>query len=383
MRRRRLRLILIAALVAFLAQPSGLAVRRVPAAVAAGPAGSGETAAHVPVSAEPIVVTDALALDGLDRAVGEADLAVARHQATLDDASRARQAAEVDLNRLRTRLAEAAAAVDSLRSQLAEHAVSLYVSPQDDVMRNIAGSADIADSTRRRGLASTIAAAGPAALERLRAEQKDLLRLSAAVELALFRAAEGADKEAVVRRQLAEASTVRVELADVLAERIAERKDHIDGLEVGEAEIVRIITTAQLEAENEVRQAARREADRRLRRPASSDITSPFGWRWGRLHAGVDFDGDIGDTVTAARDGLVISADYNTGGYGLTIIIDHGSGLTTLYAHLSAVDVEVGDRVERGDSIGAIGASGNVTGSHLHFETREHGVAVDPAPYLG
>ncbi len=319
-----------------------------------------------------------LPLDRLDAVFTDAELAVARHQAELDDASRARQTAEVDVTRLRARLQATEDAIASLQAQLAEQAVSLYVSPQDDLVMNLAGSSDLAGSTRRRGLASTVASAGPAALERLRAEQKELLRLSAAVELALTRLAESSGREVAARDGLTAASTVRVELADVLTRRLEDRNAHIDGLEAGEAEILRIISASQLAAEAE----ALRAADRRIARPAAGNLTSPFGWRWGRLHAGVDFDGDIGDDVFAARSGVVISTDYNTGGYGQTIILDHGDGFTTLYAHLDEVFVAVGDRPQRGELIGAIGATGNVTGSHLHFEIREHGVPVDPLAHL-
>jgi murein DD-endopeptidase MepM/ murein hydrolase activator NlpD len=113
-------------------------------------------------------------------------------------------------------------------------------------------------------------------------------------------------------------------------------------------------------------------------------VTSEFGPRWGRAHNGLDIDGHSGDPVTAAADGTVIDADYD-GGYGLTVIIRHGgpfAGLSTAYAHLSATAVSSGDRVERGQRIGSLGATGNAVGDHLHFEVRRGGEALNPREHL-
>lgn len=121
-------------------------------------------------------------------------------------------------------------------------------------------------------------------------------------------------------------------------------------------------------------------------RPARGDTT---GW-WGearraRRHSGVDFDGDTGDRVVAAGTGVVAlagEAPAGYSGYGQMILVDHGNGVSTLYAHLSRVRVVAGQAVAPGDDIGAIGSTGNVTGSHLHFEVRVGGTPVDPRPWV-
>ena len=121
--------------------------------------------------------------------------------------------------------------------------------------------------------------------------------------------------------------------------------------------------------------------------PADGDKTSGFGPRvhpiFGsvRQHNGIDLDGDTGDRVRAARSGEVILAGEK-GGFGNTIVIYHGLGYSTLYAHLSRIEVSVGQNVASGDRIGAIGSTGWSTGPHLHFELRIDGRAVDPTPYL-
>lgn len=111
------------------------------------------------------------------------------------------------------------------------------------------------------------------------------------------------------------------------------------------------------------------------------NVTSNFGYRWGRLHAGTDVGVPIGTTVRASRGGQVITAGW-VGGYGNCVIIDHGDGVATRYGHLSEVTVSVGQYVNQGEQIALSGNTGRSTGPHLHFEIRINGEAVDPLPYL-
>ncbi|MBQ8085108.1 MAG: peptidoglycan DD-metalloendopeptidase family protein [Lachnospiraceae bacterium] len=111
------------------------------------------------------------------------------------------------------------------------------------------------------------------------------------------------------------------------------------------------------------------------------NITSNFGYRWGRLHAGTDVGVPQGTTVRASRGGQVVTAGW-VGGYGNCVIIDHGDGVSTRYGHLSQVLVSVGQYVDQGDQIALSGNTGRSTGPHLHFEIRINGEAVDPMPYL-
>jgi murein DD-endopeptidase MepM/ murein hydrolase activator NlpD len=100
---------------------------------------------------------------------------------------------------------------------------------------------------------------------------------------------------------------------------------------------------------------------------ASAEVTSCFGQRWGRLHAGVDLAAPHGSPVVAAGAGVVVAAGAN-GGYGNAILIDHGDGWLTHYGHLSAIGVAVGQAVKAGEHIGDEGSTGHSTGPHLHFE---------------
>jgi murein DD-endopeptidase MepM/ murein hydrolase activator NlpD len=120
--------------------------------------------------------------------------------------------------------------------------------------------------------------------------------------------------------------------------------------------------------------------------PADGLKTGWFGEvRAGHLHPGMDIDGETGDPVTAAGPGTVAfagPAPVGYSGYGTIVDIDHGQGIHTLYAHLSRIDVVTGQVVAAGRLLGAIGTSGNVTGSHLHFEVRVGGNPVDPEDWL-
>lgn len=110
-------------------------------------------------------------------------------------------------------------------------------------------------------------------------------------------------------------------------------------------------------------------------------MTSGFGTRWGRLHAGVDFAGPVGTPIYATADGVVTEAGWSSG-YGRMITIQHEFGIETRYAHLNAIRVDVGQRVSRGDRIGDMGNSGRSTGPHLHYEIRVGGEAVNPMIYI-
>ena len=115
--------------------------------------------------------------------------------------------------------------------------------------------------------------------------------------------------------------------------------------------------------------------------PVSGPITSGFGWRWGRMHEGVDLAVPNGTPVVAAKAGVVIVAGW-MGGYGNLVVVDHGGSISTAYGHNTSVTVGIGQRVEQGQLIAYSGSTGHSTGPHVHFEVRINGGAVDPMGYL-
>jgi murein DD-endopeptidase MepM/ murein hydrolase activator NlpD len=183
--------------------------------------------------------------------------------------------------------------------------------------------------------------------------------------------------EALVAAQH-EAAVVQV-LLDEIRQDISAAEEHKDGLEAD---------AKRLEDEIARLQSQEGEAPGILAWPVIGRVSSPFGYRTHpilgvrKLHTGIDINGSTGTPISAAADGKVIlSQTY--GGYGRAVVIDHGGGMATLYAHQSSIAVSVGEDVTRGEVIGYVGCTGSCTGPHLHFEVRLNGVPVDPMQYLG
>ncbi|MDZ7835930.1 MAG: M23 family metallopeptidase [Alkalibacterium sp.] len=151
----------------------------------------------------------------------------------------------------------------------------------------------------------------------------------------------------------------------------------------------RAAENAQLKPKRRKRkeQAATSSSNSGWLRPASGYISSPFGYRThpvtgarGSFHAGVDIAGS--GSIRAARSGRVTAASYS-GSYGYRVIVDHGNGYSTLYAHMkSNLSVSVGQSVSQGQQLGIMGTTGRSTGVHLHFEVRKNGSAVNPMNYI-
>jgi murein DD-endopeptidase MepM/ murein hydrolase activator NlpD len=122
---------------------------------------------------------------------------------------------------------------------------------------------------------------------------------------------------------------------------------------------------------------------RALAWPLQGPIGDPFGPRGNRFHAGIDLVAASGTPIAAAGSGRVVWAGFRPGGWGLLVTIAHGSGVRSLYAHLSRVEVRLGQRVASGQRVGLVGVTGDATGPHLHFELRVRGAAVDPLTAFG
>ncbi len=115
--------------------------------------------------------------------------------------------------------------------------------------------------------------------------------------------------------------------------------------------------------------------------PLSGQITSYYGYRWGSFHTGIDINGVTGQPMVAAKSGTVASAGW-AGNYGYSILIDHGNGVATRYAHASKLMVKAGDNVSKGQTIALVGSTGRSTGAHLHFEVLINGSHFNPLNYL-
>jgi murein DD-endopeptidase MepM/ murein hydrolase activator NlpD len=122
--------------------------------------------------------------------------------------------------------------------------------------------------------------------------------------------------------------------------------------------------------------------DRFLQWPAQGILSSSFGQRGGRFHAGIDISGERGTPIVAADAGIVLFSGRGPDGYGNTVMLHHGHGLITLYAHNERHVVRQGDRVRRGQVIAVMGDTGRASGTHLHFEVHQDGRLTDPSRWL-
>ena len=118
-----------------------------------------------------------------------------------------------------------------------------------------------------------------------------------------------------------------------------------------------------------------------LSKPTVGTLTSRFGGRWGSMHTGIDVANNTGTNITSAAAGTVKFTGWY-GGYGNLVIVSHGGGVETYYAHCSSILVSAGQSVAQGQSIAKMGSTGNSTGPHLHFEVRVNGVAQNPQTYV-
>jgi murein DD-endopeptidase MepM/ murein hydrolase activator NlpD len=277
-----------------------------------------------------------------------------------------------------------------VRQQSVERVVRAYMQPDEPLSSSLLTSGDLHDGTRRQTLFRFATLSDVDLRDELRAIDDDLVDLEAEASRQEIAAAE---QEAVLARELADLEAnqaIQESLRAALAEQISVIEGELAAMERQERELARVIRQAQ--AEIAARDARNRQPDlgntspSGFILPAGGSITSGFGSRRHpilgtvRNHAGVDFSGATGNPVWAVQSGVVISAG-RLGGYGNTVIIDHG-GYTTLYAHMSRIRVSSGTRVSQGTRIGDIGSTGLSTGPHLHFEVRIGGVAQNPAKYL-
>jgi murein DD-endopeptidase MepM/ murein hydrolase activator NlpD len=118
--------------------------------------------------------------------------------------------------------------------------------------------------------------------------------------------------------------------------------------------------------------------------PAQGVLSSGYGWRWGRMHHGIDIAAPVGTPILASSSGTVEFAGWNEGGYGYMVELRHADGSLTRYAHASQLLVQQGQSVTQGEAIALVGSTGRSTGPHLHFEIHVPGLgAVNPMEYLG
>ena len=328
-------------------------------------------------------VTEELARN--EEALAQAEGRVADKQAQVEDLERKVVRIEADVAQTRRNL-------DQTRTNLRERAAELYMSGFSGWENALFGSEAAALVVVRVEYGQAvldeveILFRSLEVLERQEQDYQDRLEADRVLELTVLEQLEAdraeAERQATTvagfREQLRAELAALEELLARIRHDISHYEGHLDRLEE---------ESEQIELEILRRQIREGRAPGRLAWPVQGPISSPYGWRihpvlgGRRMHTGVDVAVPTGTPIRAAAGGRVILAE-RWGGYGRTVVVDHGGGVSTLYAHMSAIAASVGEEPLAGEVIGYIGCSGYCTGPHLHFEVREAGQPVDPMNYL-
>ena len=311
----------------------------------------------------------------------ETDLAAKREelQKLQDELRRER----IRLTQLRARLAEAQAV-------LSDRLVALYKADKPDVVTVILESDGFADLLERAEFMERVSDQDGRIINDVREAKQESVaaekrldgleaRQSEVTAVVAKRAAEIREiKDGLVSRQDG-LQEVRADKHQTLVSVRSDRHEletHLASLEKEQAKIAARLAGVNVQPAGAVRQGSGR-----FIWPVNGTFTSPFGYRWGRLHAGIDIAVPEGTPLRAADGGTVAIAGW-TGGYGNYTCVNHGGGVSTCYGHQSRIAVSVGQSVSQGQVIGYSGNTGNSTGPHLHFEVRIGGNPVDPMGYL-
>ncbi len=322
-----------------------------------------------------------LAAAGEDRdaaaaALELADERLAEVEQRVNAASNAVRAQEIEVELAGQRLAELEREVAALEGGLEDMARSLFVNGTGSELEVVLASGDVQAAIDRTAFLDVVSETDRAALQDARAS-----RIALAAERERF----DAEIERLRRMQAQEEALLASveELRTVRAEALAAAEQEVDDLEALEDDLSDDYERIErlIESASTTPVAASTPSTEGYIWPVCSYVTSEYGYRWGRQHKGIDIEGDVGDPIGAAKAGRVISAGRQ-GGYGNLVLIDHGDGVVTAYAHQSEIIVVPGQYVERGERIGSVGNTGNSTGPHLHLEFRVNGVAVNPRGYL-
>jgi murein DD-endopeptidase MepM/ murein hydrolase activator NlpD len=331
----------------------------------------------------------------LEAAVRDLDSHVATQSAATQSAQQAASVAEAAVGTAEARLAATEQRMAGLRAKAAALAIRAYVHPGGDALLEILGSRDLAEASRRETLLGHVAATDQSILGELRATRED--QQAEQTDLERLRDQAEARRKAAASRlnELRSAREDQARMQAALDTRIQQFTTEVDALAREQANIENLIRSRQAAGQPTAARpasgggggggggggaAAKAAGKGGLIWPVSGPVTSGFGPRWGRMHTGIDISAGTGTPIRAAKGGTVISAGSN-GGYGLAVVIDHGGGFSTLYAHMSSMSVS-GGSVSQGEVLGKVGCTGSCTGPHLHFETRVGGSPQNPMSYL-
>jgi murein DD-endopeptidase MepM/ murein hydrolase activator NlpD len=318
-----------------------------------------------------------------ERRLERAQQSLDRQQAELEKVRDRLEQARDRLERLRREL-------DTARRVLAARLVEIYKSDSPDALTVVLESDGFGDLLERAEFLERISEQDREITDRVRGLRDEAREL--AIQLAELEEQEQLAAERILaeRDQIAAAQSQLVSSRDQLAAARADKRGalaqvrdsrvalegDLRALEAEQARVEAALAAAAAPAAGPIRQGGGG-----LVWPVNGAVVSPFGMRWGRLHAGVDIAAGSGTPIRAAAAGRVVLMGW-VGGYGNYTCIQHGGSLSTCYAHQSSFATSNGASVGQGQVIGYVGCTGHCFGDHLHFETRTGGSPVDPMGYL-
>lgn len=267
--------------------------------------------------------------------------------------------------------------------QFAQRVRAMYVSGNSSVLTTILSAKSFSEFLTRAEILKRISQSDQELIDSLNVQKEELAQKKADmekqnVELSATKASltETSNSLAALKEQ---SKQQQAELEKIQQQYYASKKANEKKIKAQEAEIDKII--AERQGNNSLAPG-----EYAWPVPASSRITSNYGLRsWGKtqeFHYGIDIGAPKGTAIVAANDGEVIMVKKQNYGYGWYVVVDHGGGHATLYAHTSRIDVKVGDKVKRGQTIAGVGTTGDSTGNHLHFEVRVNGSKKNPINYV-
>lgn len=283
----------------------------------------------------------------------------------------------VSIRGARARIRSIQYEIDRVQGAATEQAIALYKAGGIDELDALLTSESLGELNARFELMGAAAAQEADALIRFGRLQADIRDEYRAVFDMEHRLHESKASHTALMKTLKRDKKRLSRAFSQLKIKLHDHKETEHHLEAAAAEIRQKILTAKVGAEL----AALGISSEGFIWPLNGGVTSPFGYRWGRLHAGIDINGYTGQPIAAAKSGIAVYVGSGMSGYGNVVILEHGGGLSTLYAHMSRFG-DTSGAVEQGDIIGYVGCTGSCYGDHLHFEVHVNGSPVDPMDYL-